>query len=358
MTYRELFREIMYYGDFDRMPALHWGGWPETMERWYAEGLPRDWQSQLDYLGANQHLEMLWWVNIDLFPAFEEETLEETAEYRVYRGCDGVVAQEWKGKSSIPHFIDFTLKEAKDWPEYKKRLQPDPARLPEDLLTRLADAEASGRPVGFWTGSLMGWIRNWMGVENMSYLMYDDRDCYADMVMTIADLVCWSIDLVAPHLQRKADLAFGWEDICGRSGPLVSPDIFDECVAPGYRKIRSKIESYGVDLYGVDSDGDVSQLIGHWLDNGVNLQFPIEVGPMKQDAMAYRKQYGRELRIIGNFDKMTLEEGPVAIEAEIERLTPLMKDGGYLLMPDHLITPGVSLGTYRGFLERVRQIRL
>ena len=39
---------------------------------------------------------------------------------------------------------------------------------------------------------MMGWIRNWMGVENMSYLCTDDRDVYADMVMTLADLTCWA----------------------------------------------------------------------------------------------------------------------------------------------------------------------
>ena len=46
----------------------------------------------------------------------------------------------------------------------------------------------------------MGWIRNWMGVENMSYLMYDARDVYADMVKTIADLVCWGMDQILPKL--------------------------------------------------------------------------------------------------------------------------------------------------------------
>lgn len=42
MTYRDLSREIMFYGEFDRMPVLHWTGWPETIERWRGEGLPAD----------------------------------------------------------------------------------------------------------------------------------------------------------------------------------------------------------------------------------------------------------------------------------------------------------------------------
>ncbi|MCE9614832.1 MAG: hypothetical protein K8T26_11185 [Lentisphaerae bacterium] len=37
MTNRELFQRIMHYGEFDRMPVVHWGGWAETMERWFLD---------------------------------------------------------------------------------------------------------------------------------------------------------------------------------------------------------------------------------------------------------------------------------------------------------------------------------
>lgn len=355
MTHRELFQQIMHYGEFDRMPVVHWTGWPETMERWYEEGLPRE-ANQHEFFQAEGFWHLLY-TELGLFPAFEEELLEETDEYRIFRGSDGVVSQDWKYKSCIPHFIDFTLKDASGWPDYKKRLQPDPARIPADIAQRCAAAIASGQPICVNTSSLMGVIRNWMGVENMCFLMFDDRDVYADMVMTLADLTCWSIDQVLPHLDTKADLAFGWEDICGSSGPLVSPDIFRSCVAPGYEKIRRKLDEYGVPLYGIDSDGDVHDLVGPWLDAGVNLQFPIEVGGWKGDARAYRKEFGKELRIYGNFDKMTLEVSHAAAEAEFERLMPLMKEGGFILTPDHLITPGVALDDYRWFLQRVREIR-
>jgi len=356
MSYRDVFNEIMSYGTFDHMPAVHWHAWDETIERWHKEGL-KPGQDIHELLGTTPHWSNIQ-CNVNLFPAFDEETFEETDEYRIFRDGDGVVCQAWKHASSIPRFTDFTLKEAKDWPEYKKRLQPDPARVSPDLDNHVADAEASGLPIAVGVGSLMGWIRNWMGVENMSYLMYDDLDCYADMVDTIADLSCWSIDQILPRMNVKPAFGFGWEDICGKSGPLVSPSIFDKCVAPGYTKIRNKLEEHGVHMLGIDSDGDITDLIGHWLDAGVNIQFPIEVGTWKADGMAFRKQYGRDLRIVGHFNKLTLEQGPDAVDAEIERLIPLMKDGGFLMMPDHLITPGTSLESYIWYCRRVRKIRL
>jgi uroporphyrinogen decarboxylase len=356
MTNRELFLNIMHYRGADQMPVIHWNGWPETLERWYREGLPRD-RNIHDVLGTQPRCTDVS-ADVGLFPKFEEQLLEDRGESRIFRDAEGVVCQAWKNQSNIPHYIDFTLKTPKDWEtHYRWRLQPDPKRL-GDLATLDADvgrAAASGLPVTFWTGSLMGWIRNWMGVENLAYLMYDHRDVFAEMVMTIADLVCWAADQVLPKI--KVDMGFGWEDICGRSGPFVSPDIFRACVAPGYLKIRRKLEQYGVTLYGIDSDGDVAALLKPWLDAGVNVQFPIEVGVWKADGMAYRRQYGRELRIIGHFDKMTLEKSHEAVEAELRRLLPLMKDGGYMLMPDHLITPGVALADYRWYLDRIRALR-
>jgi uroporphyrinogen decarboxylase len=353
MTYRELWSRIMFYGEFDHMPVVHWTGWPETLERWRGEGMPED-CDQHEFFGATR----MWArasVDLGLYPQFEEEVLEETEEYRIFRQHDGVVCQDWKHRSCIPHFIDFTLKDASGWDEYKKRLQPDPARIPDDLDGRLAKAEASGLPVAAGTASMMGWIRNWMGVENMSYLMYDDPDVYGDMVDTIADLVCWGLDVVLPKV--KADLGFGWEDICGKAGPLVSPAIFDRHVAPAYARIAAKLRQYGVELYGIDTDGDIAVLCEHWLGAGVNLQFPIEIGTWMADPMEYRRKHGRELRIFGGVDKRELARGRAAIDAEVERRRPLMADGGYVALPDHLIPPDVPLDDYRYYLDKIRELR-
>lgn len=355
MTTRELWQNIMHYRGHDRMPVIHWAGWSETRERWIKEGMPPD---------INEHRYFntvpMWYdipVNLNLYPVFEEEVLQETDEYRIRRTGEGIVQQEWKNKSCIPHFIDFTLKTGKNWPEYKKRLQPHPNRIPTDIDLDLKKAEESGLPIVFPTASMMGWIRNWMGIANMSYLMYDEPEIYADMIDTLANLTCWTIDQVLSKTTTRPDRAHGWEDICGKSGPLVSPAIFKRYVAPGYRKIREKLEGYGVRILSIDSDGYVEPLVGLWLEAGVNCQFPIEIGTWNADPMKFRKKYGKELRIIGGFNKLVLEKGPMEIEAEIERRLPLMKEGGLVLMPDHLITPGASLANYKYYLERIRNLR-
>jgi hypothetical protein len=355
VTYRELFLAIMNYDEQRRVPVVHWDIWPETRERWISEGMPPG-IDEREYLGALPRWHFVGARLLEPFPPFEEEILEETDEYRVFRAKDGVVQKEWKHRSCIPQFLDFALKTADDWPAFQKRLLPDPARIPEDFAEELSAAEDSDAPIAIVLASMMGWIRNWMGVENMSYLMYDTPDVYADMVDTLAELSCWSIDQIVLRMKKMPDLGIGWEDICFRSGPLVSPKIFRQHVVPAYLKMRCKLEEHGIQLMGVDCDGFIEPLLGLWLDAGVNLHYPIEVGVWHADPMALRIKFGKELKMVGGFNKLALEQGPAAIDAEIERRVPLLRDGGYIIMPDHFITPGTSLENYQYYLNRVRNL--
>jgi uroporphyrinogen decarboxylase len=203
---------------------------------------------------------------------------------------------------------------------------------------------------------MIGWIRNWMGVENLAYLCYDDRELLAEMVKTIADLVCWGLDQVLPSI--RPDLGWGWEDICFRTGPLVSPDIFGEVAVPGYAKISRKLRDAGCDLYLVDCDGMIDALVPGWLEGGVNVMFPVEIGAWKADPAQFRRRWGRELRIFGGIDKLALEKGRAEIDREIERRVPLMREGGYVPLPDHLITPDTPLDDYRYYLGALGRVRL
>ncbi len=353
MTDRELFNRIMHYDEFDRMPVCHWGVWPETRERWRAEGMPAD-ADENEFLGASTVKDTVG-VYLGLLPPFEEELLEETDDWRVVRGGDGVVSRTWKHRSGIPQYIDFTLKGREGWDEYSSRLRPDPARIPPDLDERIERAKTSEVPVAVDTGSMIGRLRDWMGVENLAYLCHDDRELLAEMVMTMADLVCWGLDQILPKF--TPDLGGCWEDICFRSGPLISPDIFGEVAVPGYRKISDKLRDCGCDLHFVDCDGMIDALVPHWLEAGVNIMFPFEIGVWKADPAKLRKKYGRELRIYGGIDKLEIPYGPAAIDREIARRVPLMKEGGYVPLPDHAIVPDTSLENYRYYLDAIRSLR-
>jgi uroporphyrinogen-III decarboxylase len=140
------------------------------------------------------------------------------------------------------------------------------------------------------------------------------------------------------------------------SGPLINPRHVKKYLIPQYRRITDSLNQHGVDIVYLDCDGRIDSLIPLWLDAGVNCIFPVEVGTWNADPVAYRQQYGRDLRIMGGFDKKILARSQDAIEAEVHRLAPLVEEGGYIGFCDHRVPPDVPLDNYLFYLETVRKV--
>ncbi|HQE29766.1 MAG TPA: hypothetical protein PL151_18605, partial [Phycisphaerae bacterium] len=72
------------------------------------------------------------------------------------------------------------------------------------------------------------------------------------------------------------------------------------------------------------------------------------------DGLALRERFG-SLRMIGHFNKMVMNKGEDAMRTEFERLTPLMRTGGFIPSVDHQTPPGVSLAQYRDYLRLLEE---
>jgi uroporphyrinogen decarboxylase len=60
--------------------------------------------------------------------------------------------------------------------------------------------------------------------------------------------------------------------------------------------------------------------------------------------------------MMGGFDKNILTRGKQAIEREVQRLAPLVEEGGFIGFCDHRVPPGVSLENYMHYLRAVRHV--
>ena len=75
--------------------------------------------------------------------------------------------------------------------------------------------------------------------------------------------------------------------------------------------------------------------------------FPIEVGTWNASIAPWREKYGKELRGVGGLDKKVFAKDRAAVDAEIERLKPLVALGGYIPCPDHRISPDAEWDNVR-----------
>mgnify|MGYP001818567515 FL=1 len=147
-----------------------------------------------------------------------------------------------------------------------------------------------------------------------------------------------------------------WEDMCYNAGPLISPSTFEQVMVPHYRRIVDTLHRYDIDVIYVDCDGKIDKLLPLWLDAGVNCMFPIEVGTWGADPVAYRKQYGKDLLIMGGFDKRILAKTKRGITEEVERLAPTVEGGGFIPLCDHLVPPDVPLSNYIHYLNEAKRV--
>jgi uroporphyrinogen decarboxylase len=264
-----------------------------------------------------------------------------------------------KFMSSIPQHVRHLLVDRTSWEEhYKPRLDPDhPERYPDNLEQRVSEWKNPQRDyvIQLPGGSLFGWLRDWMGLENVAMLIYDDPVLFEEMVETLADC---AIGLLTRILETGGEFegCSMWEDMAYRAGPLISPSHFKRFLFPHYRRIADLLHRYGVDVIWLDSDGDISSLVPLWMEAGINCMFPIEVGTWGADPVAYRKEYGKDLLMLGGFDKRILADSKAAIRTEVHRLTPLVEEGGYIGFCDHRVPPDVPLENYWYYLELVREI--
>ena len=131
--------------------------------------------------------------------------------------------------------------------------------------------------------------------------------------------------------------------------------MFGEKVGPHYKRITDLLSEYGINIVSVDSDGKIDKLVPVWLENGVNTMFPIEVGVWNASIQPWREEYGRELRGVGGMNKNVFAQDYAAIDAEIERLKPLVDLGGYIPCPDHRIAPDAKWENVQYYCDKMRQ---
>jgi len=189
-------------------------------------------------------------------------------------------------------------------------------------------------------------------------MLYDDRALVEEMVEALAQCILVPLGKALAIARREGvtfDYAGMWEDICFNRGPLIAPKMFREICGPWYRKITDLLARYGCNIVQLDCDGRIDDLLPVWMDNGVNCAFPIEVGDWA-DPVAMRRRYGRGLLLRGGFDKHILARGPEAIRAEVQRLAPLVEEGGFIPHCDHRVPADVTMANYIFYVEEAKRV--
>lgn len=385
---KERFLDICRFkrrGDLCLLGTFLNGFWPETIGEWAKQGAPKSFAEPASGLSADPVSDFFkfepirWLTEIDsgvlhgievrnlagsdvlinsflAAPPYEVRQIEEDDRTLTFENLCGQTIKVFKDKPvDMPLFMDWPVKDRASWKEFKKRLDPTtPARYPADWNAYVREINDLTEPVVLEVGGFFGYMREWVGSEKVLYLFYDDPGLVEDIMDTVLYMEMEIVKRVSKDI--KLDMASYWEDMAFKAGPLISPDMFRKFMTPRYKKLNELLDSIGVDIRFVDSDGNLDLLIPLWLECGVNFVWPMEVAA-GNDIVAYRKKYGEDLIIGGGIDKRALIKGKDATKEEVMSKVPFMLEkGGYFPSIDHLVPPDVPFENYCYCINLMREI--
>jgi uroporphyrinogen decarboxylase len=361
-TTRERLRRTLRFDRPDRLLLWDLEGFAEgAIRRWCGEGFPLG-MTPYDYFGFDRGERVP--LDTDPIPSFVPRTLDEGAEWRTRVDTYGFTVKELKTQTVTPsayYYVDAPIKSRADWELMKRRYDPqEPRRYPKawspELMGYYRDAE---HPIWLFLqwGPGRGIKNGYMiGTERFLEVLSDDPDLISDIFAFWAD---FCIELLRPVLREtKIDYVFVNEDGMGyKNGPLVSPAMYEKLWMPGVKRVTDVLRDNGVEFVGYYSSGNLNPLIPSLLKAGFNLLGPLECAAA-MDAVALRKQYGRDLLLMGNIARAAFMKGPDAVEEEFESKVPwLVEQGGYVAALDDMVLPDMSLASFQRYVELVKGFR-
>ena len=388
LTARELFLKIMELEPCDRTLNWEFAYWGGTLLRWYKEGLPKikglpkkvkygegirgpggalgspSWGGEMpiwdfdvaNYFNFDEGFHFLPY-NSWIFPYFEKRIIYEDENFIELWDINGIRKRVVKDDSSMPFWLEYPIKNRRDWENVKeerfnlntisKRWIIDKNDFIKNVKNRTYPLVIFDPPTGFF-----GSLRELIGEEKLFFLYYDDPELLRD----ILDHLCNLWLSIAEELTAclDFDMVSFWEDMSGKQGPLISPKIFKEFMAPCYKKLINLLKSRGLKFFLVDTDGKVDQLIPLFLEVGVNVMLPFEQ-QAGNDLIELKKMFP-ELRMMGGFDKNTLYKGKEFISKELEKMPELIKMGGFIPYADHDIPPNSSWENFKYYRNKLQDI--
>ena len=325
MNHVERFRAVMNFQPVDRLPRWEWAmWWDETIQRWHQEGLPAS-------LKFSQVIEIARHFGLDPYQQYWFSTTDPTIEATQHH-VEGIVANMDDYRRLRPQFF----------PSHDTAI---------DGMAAWAERQRRGDAVVWCTLEGFFWFpRTLMGFEKLMFAFADQPELLHEINRDLLEFNFSLLDKIlkvcVPTFMTIA------EDMSYNHGPMISKQTFDAFVAPYYRQLVPRLLERNIMPF-VDTDGDVTLLVP-WLEEvGVNGVLPLE-RQAGVDGMRLRERYPR-LRMVGHFDKMTMNKGEAAMRAEFERLVPLMKKGGFIPSVDHQTPPGVSLEQYGVYLRLLKE---
>jgi uroporphyrinogen-III decarboxylase len=351
---REEYIELMTFGNVQRQMFCELFGPLVGLDKeWAAQGATYE---EIEMVGFDWDYVDLTYCggNTGLLNPLEPKILEETSNYIITTNEFGKKEKLCKGAATVSLPIEYPVKTVDDWVKLKPQFQFREDRINWNKVEKAKMAQRSGTLVIAEIPGGFDLPRVLMGEEELCLSYYDHPEMMKDILDVVGDTAFRVLDKISDRLM--IDVLTVHEDMAGKSGSLIGPNLVLEYIKPYYHKIWDMLSAKGTRIFSQDSDGNMNSVIDAFLECGLTQMYPMEPAA-GMDIVELRKKYGNKLAFKGGIDKHVLRMDKESIRRELEyKMQPLMKTGGMVFGIDHRIPNGTPLENYKHYIEVGREL--
>ena len=319
MTSRERFLKIMRFAQPDRVPYFEEGIRDEVIRIWRKQGLC-----------GRRELE-------NRFPSDRWERLKPDLAPR-----PGL--KRWPAAAG-------------DLESFRRHLDPhDRKRFPGPWKKHALNRQPRDHVLmlhvhrGFFLSMGVG---DWRRFHEVMTLLVDQPDLVREMMAIQGRFAAALVGEVLGDV--TVDAAVFSEPIGGNDGPLMSPKMYEDVVLKSYRPVLDVLQRNRVETVIFQTFANARVLLPGILKWGFNGLWACEVNIGAMDYRSIRREFGRDLRLMGGIDLDALRRGKADIRKEIQtKIPPLLDQGGYIPLADGRVREDVSFENYCYYRELLK----
>jgi hypothetical protein len=316
MNDRERFRRLMRGESVDRPPLMEEGVRDEVLELWREQGLPPG-QTHFDVFGLTPH-----------------ENIGPDLRFR---------------SSYFGRVFDLTPS------EYREAFDVSRTRFPEDWDQTVRRLENRDHIVCIWAYrgffQALG-VGDWPTVEKALLGTVREPDRIKDRMELYGDFCAKMLETT----MREVDPEFIYlsEPISTNTGPLISPEMFEQFVIPGLERIVSTARDLGCENILLSTYGDTSLLFPMLVNAGISILWVSEAAEVPElDYRRIRSTFGPELGLIGGIPLSALRSGSSeTIRSTLAGIVPpLLETGRYVPLAGGRVREEIPWSVYQCYRE-------
>ena len=321
MNERERFRRLMRGEPVDRPPFLEEGVRDGVLASWRTQGMPPG-QTHVDLFGLTPH------ENVGPDLKFGSSYFGRITELSAveYRKAFDVSQQRFPG----------------DWNETVRRLEN------RDHIVCIWASRGFFQALG--VGDWPTLEKALLGTLKAPERIRDRLEQYGEFCSRMLEMTMQDVDPEFIYLS---------EPISNNTGPLISPDMFEEFMIPVYRRIVASARRSGCENILLSTYGDTSLLFPTLVEAGISMLWISEAAEVPElDYRRIRQAFGSDLGLIGGIPLSVLRSGsPDLIRETLEDLVPsLLRAGRYVPLASGRVREEVPWSAYRCYREALADL--